>query len=331
MARTRSRTEGPDGLLVVDKPAGRTSHDVVDRVRRCLGTRRVGHTGTLDPFATGVLVVCVGQATRLVRFLVQDRKTYWARLRFGFATSTDDLTGLPLGEPRECRLDRAQLTVLSARFVGEIEQATPTFAARRVAGRRLYELAREGRPLSLDEVPRVRVTIHRLELLEVSGDCAELEVECSSGTYVRALARDLGEDLGTGAHLTALRRLRSGPFDLESATSWEALAEEGRRRLRPPESLLPEWQVIRLNEAGREALRHGRVLTPRHADGEWPARRSTQERVRLLGRDERMLGVGIVRGAQADESESIQPEIVFLGSEETQAEPVEVGGEGREK
>jgi len=245
------------GVLVVDKPAGPTSHDVVDRVRRALAERRVGHTGTLDPFATGVLPVCVGKATRLVRFLSGGEKTYRARVRLGFATTTDDLTGAPLAEPCTVRLDPATVHEACRRLTGAIDQVPPAFSAKHVAGQRLYELARRG--VAVAPAP-VRVTVYALELLELAGDRLDLEVRCSAGTYVRALARDLGAALGVGGHLETLRRTRSAGFGLERAVAWGALDESARGRLIPLSDLLPELPAVRVAADGVAAVRHGRDL-----------------------------------------------------------------------
>ena len=203
-----------DGVLVVDKPAGPTSHDVVDRVRRALREKRVGHTGTLDPFATGVLPLCIGKATRLARFLSDGDKEYRASVRLGFATTTDDLTGEPLGEPRP-------VSVL-ARDVERRSRASWASSTRCRRRSRRSTSAAAG-PTSWPGAARrrrarpPRVTVHAIELVAFEDDRLELSVRCSPGTYVRALARDLGEALGVGGHLTALRRTRSGAFDLSRA------------------------------------------------------------------------------------------------------------------
>jgi len=250
---------GPDGVLVVDKPAGPTSHDVVDRVRRALGTRRAGHTGTLDPFATGVLPVCLGKATRLARFLGGGEKVYRAVARLGFATTTDDATGEPLGPAQAVALDRQAVAKVLGPLVGEIDQVPPAYSAKHTGGARAYEHARAGRAVSL---PPVRVTVHALELVDLSGDRLELLVRCSTGTYVRALARDIGRALGTGAHLTELRRLRSGAFGLEESVLLEVLAADAGRSIVPLGRLLPELPAVRVGSEGRAALRHGRDLGP---------------------------------------------------------------------
>lgn len=247
----------PEGVLVVDKPAGPTSHDVVDRVRRALGERRVGHTGTLDPFATGVLPVCVGKATRLARFLAGGVKGYRATVRLGFATTTDDLSGEPLGAPVPVVLGAADVERAARALVGEIEQLPPVYSAKRVGGERLYELARRG---ELVERRTCRVTVHAMDVVAVEGERVELDVRCSSGTYVRALARDLGAALGVGAHLTALRRTRSGAFGLEQAVTWDELGEQAGERLVPLRALLTEMPAVTVAAEGLQALRHGRAL-----------------------------------------------------------------------
>jgi tRNA pseudouridine55 synthase len=255
-----------DGVLVVDKPAGPTSHDMVNRARRVFRLRRIGHTGTLDPFATGVLPLCLGRATRLARFMGAGEKEYRAEVRFGFATSTDDLTGDPLGEPREVRLEEGTLRAALGRFVGRQEQVTPAFSARRVDGARLYERARRGEPVT---GPARVVTISALELVEWGGDRAVIAVRCSPGTYIRSLARDLGQELGSGAHLTALRRTRSGSFTLEEAVPGDDL-ESGRERLISLADALPELPAVRVGEAGRDLVRHGRAVSRREALDDFP-------------------------------------------------------------
>jgi len=279
-----------DGVLVVDKPAGPTSHDVVDAVRRALGTRRVGHTGTLDPFATGVLAVCVGRATRLARFLAAGDKEYVARVRLGFATTTDDLTGEPLGEARPVAVSAEQLGAALARLVGSFDQVPPTFSARHAGGRRLYELARRG-----EAVPRAAtpVTVHSVDLRVLEGDTLEIAVRCSPGTYVRALARDLGESLGTGGHLTALRRTRSGAFDLSQAVPGDDLSL-ARERLLALESLLLDVPGVTVGAEGRLRVRHGRELGREHVVAGFPG--TPVERVRVLDESGALLALAVPKG-----------------------------------
>ena len=290
------------GVLVVDKPAGPTSHDVVARVRSVLQVRRAGHTGTLDPFATGVLPVCVGKATRLARFLSASEKAYRATVRLGFATSTDDATGEPLGPPRSIVLDPAALSAACRGLTGEILQVPPAFSARHVEGKRLYEWARQGVAVAR---PAARVTVHALEVVRVGGDEFELDVRCSTGTYVRALARDLGESLGCGAHLSALRRTRSGSLGLDDAVAWDELGEGCASRLLPLERLVPELPAVSLNEQGRDAVRHGRTISRRHVVGAFPE--PAAGRVRLLDAEGRLLALAVPREGEA----VLQPDVVL--------------------
>jgi tRNA pseudouridine55 synthase len=279
------------GVLVVDKPEGPTSHDVVDAVRRALRVRHVGHTGTLDPLATGVLPVCVGKATRLARFLGGGDKTYRATVRLGFATTTDDRLGEPLGPVREATVDTAAVESALATLRASRVQLPPVFSAKHVEGRRAHELAREGR-----DVPRqpVAVTFHFLDLLERRRDELTIEVRCSPGTYVRALARDLGDALGVGAHLTALRRTRSGAFGLEQALSLDAVEADGARSLIPLGGLLPEMPAVRVGLEGRVALGHGRDLGRSLVLEGFPS--DPPPRLRVLDEQGALLGLAVPRG-----------------------------------
>jgi tRNA pseudouridine55 synthase len=281
------------GVLVVDKPAGPTSHDVVDHVRRVLGETRAGHTGTLDPFATGVLAVCVGKATRLVRFLAEGEKVYRATVRLGFATTTDDALGEPLAPPREARLDVGAVRRAARALTGDLQQVPPAYSAKRVGGRRLYDLARQG---VVVERTAAAVTVHSLEVLAVSGGQVDLEVRCSPGTYVRALARDLGDALEVGGHLTALRRTRSGPFGIEAAVAWDDLAARGRESLLPLSGLLGEMPAARVDARGAEALRHGRDLAEALVVAGFP-QGEPPPRLRVMDESgERLLALAVPRG-----------------------------------
>jgi tRNA pseudouridine55 synthase len=228
-----------DGVLIIDKPAGMTSHDVVARVRRTIGERRVGHTGTLDPFATGVLVILVGRATRLAQFLSGAEKEYQAVVRLGFATDTGDMTGEPLPpvaglETPETTDNWSELEMEAAlqSLRGEIEQVPPMYSAKKQGGRKLYELARRGEEVEREAVP---VNIYTLEIERNAGQLwtanpdgtsdIRMRVLCSAGTYVRTLAEDFGRRLGVGAHLAELRRTKAGDFSIESALSLEQLQE----------------------------------------------------------------------------------------------------------
>lgn len=290
-----------DGVLVVDKPAGPTSHDMVDRTRRAFGLRRVGHTGTLDPFATGVLPLCLGRATRLARFLGEGEKAYRATVRLGFATSTDDLTGTPLSDPRDVSLDEGAVRQALGQLVGTLDQLPPAYSARRVEGRRLYELARRG-----EAVPRSAraVTIHGIELLGFERDHAEIEVRCSPGTYIRALARDVGETLGVGGHLTALRRTRSGDFGLEGAVPGDDIAA-GRDQVVPLGELLPGVPVVRVGPAGRDRVRHGRDLGRDDVVAGFPE--AVVERVRILDESGDLLALAVPRRSEASGAPAVEP------------------------
>jgi tRNA pseudouridine55 synthase len=240
----------------VDKPAGPTSHDVVAVVRRALGLRAVGHTGTLDPFATGLLIVMVGGATRLARFLEREAKGYWAEAVLGVTTDTDDHTGRVLARqdvvpwPGRDALERAL-----AGLVGPGMQRPPAYSAKRVRGRRSHELARTGRPEELAPVP---VTVYQGTVLRWNPPVLEFRVAVSPGTYVRALARDLGDRLGMGAHLRALRREWIGPHRVEEAVPLEAVCRS--LPLLAPLDLFPAWPRVALTAAEAVAVRQGRMV-----------------------------------------------------------------------
>ena len=217
-----------DGILIIDKPAGITSHDVVARVRRIVKMKRIGHTGTLDPFATGVMVILVGKATRLAQFLDKDAKEYEAVVQFGFETDTGDLTGLRIAD---CGLRiKENLQSLNfdgiervlENFRGEVEQTPPMYSAKKIAGKKLYELARKG--IEIERKP-VKVTIYKLEILNLKPETwnLKLKVVCSAGTYIRTLAQDIGRKLGVGAHLAELKRTRAGKFEISKAVTLEEL------------------------------------------------------------------------------------------------------------
>jgi tRNA pseudouridine55 synthase len=239
----------PDGLLLVDKPAGVSSHDVVSAARRALGEKRIGHAGTLDPFATGLLVLLVGRATRLLPHIPDEPKVYEARLAFGRETDTEDLHGAVIREAP--RPTRAALLAALPGFVGTFPQVPPAYSAKRVGGQRAYALARAGEAV---ELAPVAITVQRWEVLAVEEDAAgcvahcDVRITCGGGTYVRSLARDLARAAGSAAHLTALRRTRTGPFDVAQAASLEDLRER-RAVLRPALDALPGFPVQALSDA----------------------------------------------------------------------------------
>lgn len=256
------------GLVVVDKPAGMTSHDVVGRLRRIFGTRKVGHAGTLDPMATGVLVLGLERGTRFLAHLVTATKTYEATIRLGAATTTDDAEGEVLSTTPATHLDPTAIDAGVRRLSGEIMQRPASVSAIKINGRRAHELVREGQEV---DIPARPVTVHSFEILDrrQEGDFHDLDVRvhCSSGTYIRSLARDLGEDLGVGGHLTALRRTELGPFTLADALTLDELAEEPQLSLDLDESLIRNFPVLQVTEEEGAALAMGKWLEPRGLQG----------------------------------------------------------------
>ena len=241
--------------MLVDKPAGLTSHDVVQRVRRVLGTRAVGHTGTLDPFATGLLVALVGPATRLARFVEAQPKQYLATARLGVATETDDPTGAALGQPADLgHLDLAAVGGALATFVGPQTQRPPRYSAKHVDGERSYRLARRGRGVDPADVA---ITVYEAELVRFAAPELTFRVTVSPGTYVRAIARDLGQRLGVGAHLTALRREAIGGLCVADAVPLDRLTPDA---LLPVRTVLRHLPAVELDETARVAVSHGRPV-----------------------------------------------------------------------
>ncbi|MDQ1560526.1 MAG: tRNA pseudouridine55 synthase [Pyrinomonadaceae bacterium] len=360
-----------DGALIIDKPAGWTSHDVVARVRRVLWERRVGHTGTLDPFATGVLVVLVGRATRLAQFLAGAEKEYEATVRFGYATETGDLTGARRAETttagdataaddatatRDATGDAAMGDAATGdkatedvamgdgatgaqspcvgwgrdeveraleSLRGEIEQVPPMYSAKKVAGRKLYELARRGVEV---ERAAVRVRVRELEVLEEAGGAwlranedgtcdMRVRVACSAGTYVRVLAEDLGARLGAGAHLSALRRTRAGTFGLATAVTLETLAERVEagglgELLITPDAMLPDLPFVHLTAEDARRARHGAAIgVAREIGSRW----RDGERVRLRdGAAGNLIAVGVYDATNG----RLQPRVMLDAGDE---------------
>ncbi|WP_205669347.1 tRNA pseudouridine(55) synthase TruB [Amycolatopsis suaedae] len=258
----------PPGLLVVDKPAGMTSHDVVARVRRIMGTRKVGHAGTLDPMATGVLVLGIERATKLLGHLALDRKTYLATIVLGAATSTDDAEGEPLSEADASGVTDDAIAAGIAGLTGEIAQVPSAVSAVKIDGKRAYARVRAGETVELAARP---VTVYRFDLLATRREGARIEldavVECSSGTYVRALARDLGAGLGVGGHLGALRRTTVGPFTLAAARTLERLEEAPELSYGLDDAVATAFPRRDVDEAAALAVRHGRRLRPAGLSG----------------------------------------------------------------
>jgi tRNA pseudouridine55 synthase len=248
------------GVLVVDKPIGLTSHDVVQIIRRGTGIRRAGHTGTLDPRASGVLVVLIGPAVRLSEYVSASDKRYQATIRLGSTTDTYDADGVSTSPTVSVdSITEDHFTEVLERFIGEIEQVPPPYSAVKVKGRKAYEMAREGEEVEL--APRM-IQVYSLEVLEWAPPEAVIDVYCSSGTYVRSLAHDLGKELGCGAHLIGLRRTKSGRFTLRDATPLRRLQEafnggEWYRYLIPAAEALADWPMIELDADQVELVRHG--------------------------------------------------------------------------
>lgn len=257
------------GVLVVDKPAGPTSFEVVSRVKRLFRARKAGHAGTLDPLATGVLAVCVGEAVKLQQYLSEGDKSYEALVAFGVATATADAAGAVVARGDPSRLDEVAIRVALARFQGEIEQVPPMFSAVRIGGRRLHEAARAGEEIFR---PARRVKVYELALLAFAPPegglaSARVALRCSKGTYVRALAADLGAAVGVPAHLASLRRTAAGPFVLAEAIALDRAEELGRAgpvallgRLVSPAEALRAWPVVSLSPGEAQSLLHGQPL-----------------------------------------------------------------------
>jgi tRNA pseudouridine55 synthase len=251
-----------DGVLVINKPAGWTSHDVVAKIRNLTGIKKVGHTGTLDPFATGVLPLTLGRATRLTNYFLSSDKVYRGVMRFGFATTTFDLDGDASGEDTHPELDRSRIEELFARSLGKIIQTLPPYSAKKVRGKPLYAYARKG--VDMGESTK-EVTIKSLKLLSVEGSEVGFELACAAGTYARSLAHDIGKEYGCGAHLVQLERIRSGDFPIDSA----APLAEGEvfhprefflSRIIPMRNLLTEIPAIVISEGDKERVLHGMDL-----------------------------------------------------------------------
>ncbi len=249
-----------NGILIVDKPGGMTSHDVVAVVRRLSGERSVGHMGTLDPMATGVLPLVLGKYTRLAKFFQSDRKAYDGTMRLGFATDTYDADGERVGEQAVSPPSEAEIRRAAAGFVGEIQQMPPAYSAKKVAGVAAYKLARAGKPVALKPLP---VTVDCFAITEVAGESAAFEIEISAGGYVRSIANDLGARLGCGAHLATLRRTVAGEFSLQDAVTLDDLArlasggETIESRLHHPRRILPAMPCVTADEWTAGRIRNG--------------------------------------------------------------------------
>ena len=248
-----------DGILVINKPSERTSHDVVESVRRLVGFRGIGHLGTLDPLATGVLVVALGRATRLARFYTGRRKRYTCAVRFGFETDTYDADGEALGPDKAPALNPEEIAAHAAQLLGKIQQVPPAYSAKKIRGRPAHELARKNKPVKLDPV---EVEVFEFRLTGVEGSLARFAVECGAGTYIRSLAYDLGKLQGSGAHLAEITRTAVGEFTLDDARSLSELEQDARagrllERVIPLEKLLTDLPRTTVLPIVEKRVRHG--------------------------------------------------------------------------
>lgn len=284
------------GILLIDKPGGITSHDAVARVRRLLDERRIGHAGTLDPMATGLLVLVLGQATRLASLLTGHDKTYDATVRLGQATTTDDAEGTPVGEAATTWPTDDEVAAALDGFRGTFAQRPPAHSAKKVGGARAYTLARQNKPVDLAPVD---VTVHALTMNGREGADIRLRVRASAGFYVRSLARDLGVRLGCGAHLAALRRVGSGSFDVADAWTLSAAEAAGAEvvagRLIEPAAALPDLPAVAVTAEGLRRVGHGQFLAPEHVEGPWAAEAAGDRPVRILSAG-RLVALGRARG-----------------------------------
>jgi tRNA pseudouridine55 synthase len=310
-----------DGALVINKPKGKTSHDVVDAVRHLAGFRQIGHLGTLDPLATGVLVLLLGRATRLVQFYAGRRKRYTAGFRFGFATDAYDSDGEAQGPDTSPTLDAATLERFAAERVGRFEQMPPSFSAKKVQGRPAYELARKKQPV---ELKPVEVELFEYRLTGIEGSIARFVIECSSGTYIRSLAHEIGQKLGCGAHLAEIERTAVGEFSLEQAISLEELAEAKEAgkfadRVIRLESLLPNFPRINVLPVIEKRVRHGskfnisiaqlqpgRTEVPPGATTQLDGGEPKPPRLRVFGQQDKLIAI-----AEAVVPRTYQPVVVF--------------------
>ena len=270
----------------MDKPAGISSNDVVQQAKRLFGAQKVGHTGSLDPLATGVLPLCFGEATKFSQYLLDADKKYWTQVRLGITTETADADGEVIAQADTSGITESQVTAALERFVGEIEQIPSMYSALKRQGQPLYKLARQG--IEVERAPR-RISIYSAELLQFSEASIELRVHCSKGTYIRSLAEDLGAALGCGGHVSALRRLAAGPYKEGQATTLDELREVGDLRemdalLLPVSSAVSSWPAVRLHEDTAHYVRQGQPVQVAHAptDG-WVQIFELAEKDRFLG------------------------------------------------
>jgi tRNA pseudouridine55 synthase len=310
-----------DGALVINKPQGKTSHDIVDAVRHLAGFRQIGHLGTLDPLATGVLVLLLGKATRLVRFYSSRRKRYTAGFRFGYATTTYDSEGSPQAPEVPVTLDRDQLQQLANESLGRFEQMPPIFSAKKVGGRPAYELARKNQTV---ELKPATVELFEYRLTAIHGFLARFSIECSSGTYIRSLAHDMGQKLRCGAYLSEISRTAVGEFSLDQAISLEELAHANREGkfqscLIALENLLPDYPRADVLPILEKKIRHGakfnvlvsqiqpgRVELPPGATSQLNGEANIPPRLRVFSQQNKLIAI-----AEAVVPRTYRPIVVF--------------------
>ena len=288
MARRRAKGRDVDGILLLDKPTGMSSNAALQTVKRLFNANKAGHTGNLDPLATGLLPICFGEATKISSYLLDSDKRYIGTCKLGVRTRTADSEGEVLETRPVGNLTEQQVKQVLQGFIGQIEQIPPMHSAVKINGTPLYKLAREGKEI---ERKSRRVSIYQLEMLRLEGDELDIDVHCSKGTYVRTLAEEIGEALGCGAHLNALRRTASGPFELEQAVTMAELAhlaEDGYEALDslllPPEEALSDWPMVSLSQNSAYYLQQGQaVQVPKAPSSGW---------VRLRRDDGQFLGIG---------------------------------------
>ena len=258
-----------NGIVIIDKPQGWTSQDVTARLRRVFNTRRIGHGGTLDPMATGVLPVFVGRATRGVEFFEHAEKTYEAVIRFGITTDTEDISGTVLTSQKVYLTEEEFLAVLP-RFRGEIMQVPPMYSALKINGQKLVDLARKGKEVERQPRP---ITIHELEMVDFAGETATLRVRCSKGTYIRTLCKDIGEALGCGACMEALRRVRAGEYTIDEAVPLLSLLEmeQPEQVLRSVDSMFRNYPAVTLSEKQKTRCLHGNSFSVKFGEGTYRA------------------------------------------------------------
>ena len=301
------------GVLLIDKEEGLTSHDVVERARRILGVQRIGHTGTLDPMATGLLPLCVGKATRLSRFLTASDKTYAGTIRFGQATETHDREGRPLGPPRPIEFSETRLLEEVRALTGPITQIPPIYSAKKHGGVPLYRFAR--RQVDVPREP-IQVVVYYLKVLALRENEIDFEVKSSPGTYIRVLAHDMGERLGCGAHLHALRRTVCGDFAVSEAVLLDLLARKVQENLLP-ELLIPlervplsGFRTVVANRLGLQAVRNGRALGVREI---LPSRSNLGPGpCRVESETGELLAIGQITQREGSDIPVVQPQIVFM-------------------